>query len=61
MEQGTKTTPAVEVWRPVRDFEGLYEVSNLARVRSLYSCKALRSDGSRIRHRNGTADFQKRI
>ena len=35
MEQETKTTPAVEVWRPVRDFEGLYEVSNLARVRSL--------------------------
>ena len=35
MEQETKTTPAVEVWRPVRNFEGLYEVSNLARVRSL--------------------------
>ena len=35
MEQETKTTPAVEVWRPVRDFEGLYEVSNLARVRSV--------------------------
>ena len=35
MEQGTKTTPANEIWRPVRDFEGLYEVSNLGRVRSL--------------------------
>ena len=35
MERETKTTPAVEVWRPVRDFEGLYEVSNLARVRSV--------------------------
>lgn len=35
MEQETKTTPAVEVWRPVRDFEGLYEVSNLGVVRSL--------------------------
>ena len=35
MEQGTKTIPAVETWRPVRDFEGLYEVSNLARVRSV--------------------------
>ncbi len=35
MEQGTKTIPAVETWRPVRDFEDLYEVSNLARVRSL--------------------------
>ena len=35
MEQETKTTPAVEVWRPVRNFEGLYEVSNLARVRSV--------------------------
>ena len=35
MEQGIKTTPAVEVWRPVRNFEGLYEVSNLARVRSV--------------------------
>ena len=35
MEQGTKTSPANEVWRPVRDFEGLYEVSNLAQVRSV--------------------------
>lgn len=39
MEQETKTTPAVEVWRPVRDFEGLYEVSNIARVRSLDVCE----------------------
>ena len=35
MERAISTTPAVETWRPVRDFEGLYEVSNLARVRSL--------------------------
>ena len=35
MEQGTKTIPAVETWRPVKGFEGLYEVSSLARVRSL--------------------------
>jgi hypothetical protein len=25
----------VEIWRPVRDFEGVYEVSNLGRVKSL--------------------------
>ena len=35
MEQGTKTTPAVEVWRPVVGWEGLYEVSSHGRVRSL--------------------------
>ena len=45
MEQGTKTTPAVEVWRPVVGWEGLYEVSNLARVRSV-ECDT-------IRYRNG--------
>lgn len=35
MERETLTTAANETWRPVRDFEGLYEVSNLAQVRSL--------------------------
>lgn len=35
MEQGTKTIPAVETWRPVKGYEGIYEVSDLARVRSL--------------------------
>lgn len=25
----------VEIWRPVRDFEGIYEVSNLGRIKSL--------------------------
>ena len=35
MEQGTKTTPAVEVWRPVVGWEGLYEVSSHGQVRSL--------------------------
>ena len=29
------TTPANEVWRPIADFDGCYEVSNLGRVRSL--------------------------
>lgn len=24
-----------EIWRPVKDYEGLYEVSNFGRVRSL--------------------------
>ena len=24
-----------EIWKPVRNYEGLYEVSNLGRVRSL--------------------------
>ena len=27
----------MEVWKPVPDYEGLYEVSNLGRVRSLYN------------------------
>ena len=35
MEQETKTTPAVEVWRSVMGYMDLYEVSNLGRVRSL--------------------------
>lgn len=34
MKQGTKTTPAVEVWRPVKGYEDYYEVSNLGIVRS---------------------------
>lgn len=25
----------VEIWRPVKDYEGLYEVSNLGRIKSL--------------------------
>ena len=35
MEQGTKTSPVAETWRPVKGYEGYYEVSDLARVRSL--------------------------
>ena len=35
MERAISTIPANEIWRPVRDFEGLYEVSNLGRVRSV--------------------------
>ena len=35
MEHETKIFPDVEEWRPVRDFEGLYEVSSLGRVRSV--------------------------
>lgn len=34
MEQETKTSPAVEQWRPIAGWEGLYEVSSLGRVRS---------------------------
>lgn len=45
MEQGTKTTPAVEVWRDIAGFEGLYEVSNHGRVRTV-ECDT-------IRYRNG--------
>ena len=35
MEQEIKTSPVAETWRPVKGFEGLYEVSDHARVRSL--------------------------
>lgn len=35
MERATLTTAAVEEWRPIEGWEGLYEVSNMGRVRSL--------------------------
>lgn len=35
MERATLTTAAVEEWRPVKGYEGLYEVSNKGVVRSL--------------------------
>ena len=35
MSHATLTTLAVEEWRPIAGYEGLYEVSNLGRVRSL--------------------------
>ena len=35
MERAISTTAAIEVWRPIAGFEGLYEVSNLGRVRSV--------------------------
>lgn len=50
MERATLTTAAVEEWRPVKGFEGLYEVSSLGRVRSLDRL-IVRSDGqSYIKH-----------
>ena len=51
MEHATKTSPEVEIWRPVRGFEGIYEVSDLGRVRSLdrqYINKA-----GYVKHENG--------
>ena len=35
MKPAIVTTPAAEEWRQVKGYEGLYEVSNLGRVRSL--------------------------
>ena len=35
MAHAISTTPANEIWRPVKGYEGYYEVSDLARVRSL--------------------------
>ena len=35
MAHATSTTPANEIWRPIKGYEDLYEVSNLGRVRSL--------------------------
>ena len=34
MKPAIVTTPAAEEWRPVKGYEGLYEVSNLGRIRS---------------------------
>jgi hypothetical protein len=38
-----------EVWQPVRDFEGIYEVSNMGRVRSL-TRKIIARGSSRVAH-----------
>ena len=42
MEQGIKTSPAVETWKEIEGYEGAYEVSTFGRVRSLdreyYKC-----------------------
>ena len=47
MEQGTKTSPVAETWRPVKGYEGIYEVSDHARVRSVDRwVTATRADGS---------------
>lgn len=35
MERAISTTAAVEEWRPIAGYEGLYEVSNLGQVRSV--------------------------
>jgi len=35
MDAETASRKGVEIWKPVRDFESQYEVSNLGRVRSL--------------------------
>ena len=35
MAHETLTTPVAEEWRPVKWYEGLYEVSNLGVVRSI--------------------------
>lgn len=37
-----------EIWKPIKGYEGLYEVSSLGRVRSLYR---ITSDGKRIKGR----------
>lgn len=52
MEHAILTTAAVEEWRPVKGFDGLYEVSNHARVRSLDRI-------SRSKHRNGKSFTRK--
>ena len=52
MEQETKTIPAVEVWKPVKGYEGIYEVSDHARVRSLDRI-------ARSKHRNGKSFTRK--
>ena len=52
MERATLTIAAVEEWRPVKGFEGLYEVSNLGRVRSLDRI---------IKRRNGNIVYKGKI
>ena len=44
MERETKTTPAVETWVDIEGYEGLYQVSTLARVRRMEDTY-IRTDG----------------
>lgn len=37
----------MEIWKPIKNFEGYYEVSNLGRVRSL-DRKIIRRDGTKV-------------
>ena len=46
MERATLTTAVVEEWRPVVGYEGLYEVSNFGRVRSLDRIIKRRKNGN---------------
>lgn len=39
-----------EIWRPIKDYDGLYEVSNLGRVRSVERIETL-SDGRKHLHK----------
>ena len=41
MKQEIVTTPAAEEWRPVKGYEGRYEVSNLGRVRNVRNNRIL--------------------
>ena len=41
MKQEIETTHAAEEWRPVKGYEGLYEVSNLGRVRNVQKNRIL--------------------
>lgn len=40
----------IEIWRPVKDYEGYYEVSNLGRVRSLDKYVNTKCDSMRMRN-----------
>lgn len=50
-KQTEKITPK-EIWKPVKDFEGLYEISNYGNVRSLDRC--IEYNDGRIRLHPGT-------
>ena len=54
-----KLTKKQEIWRPVKNYEGLYEVSNFGRVRSL--TRKVKTSHQNIKHAVSNGLFNNQI